>query len=177
VIVRRRADTWGHVDVGAAFRYVFPLDGGSPEPGGLVTLGGRWRRWLALAGAGVENASVATAGAGQLTLRRIPLRAGAGYELPAGRGAFRFELGLLVALWTASTSGIAHPDTATVADPGMYAAVGYRFAITRHVEAFAAIDFEYAFVSESLVVTGTGAVGATPTLWLAPQVGLAGDFL
>jgi hypothetical protein len=163
--------------VGAAFRYAIPLDGGPPEPGGFFTLAGRWRRWLALAGVGVENASVATAGAGQFALRRIPLRAGAGVELHVGRGAFRFEVGPLVALWTAASSGIARPDRATFADPGLYASVGYRFALARHVGVFAALDFEYALVSQSLVVTGTGAVGTTPTLWLAPQVGVATDFL
>jgi hypothetical protein len=105
------------------------------------------------------------------------VRARAGYELPVGRGAFRFELGALAALWSAASTGVARPARVTMADPGLYAAVGYRLALAHHLELFAALDFEYAFIRESLVLTGTGQVGSTPTLWLAPQVGLASDFL
>jgi hypothetical protein len=169
----------GHLDLAASFRWVFPLDGSGSQAGGLLTIAGRWRGWMALVSVGVEDASSAPvpAGTGQVVVRRIPLRAGAAYELSLRRGALRFELGALAAVATAVSTGIAHPDQATFALPGLYAAVGYHLGLARHLAAFVALDFEYALIRESLQVTGTGEVATTPTLWLAPRLGLATDFL
>jgi hypothetical protein len=177
-IATRGARRRGHLDLGAAFRYALPLDGGDPEPGGLITVGVRWRRLLVLVSAGVEAESTAAVqGSGALAVRRIPLRAGVAYELSLPRSALRFELGPMLALASARSTGIAHPGSTLVLLPGAYAAVGYHLGLVGPLTAFVGLDLETSFVRESLAVTGAGAVEQLPLVWLCPRVGLGLDFL
>jgi len=165
------------IQFSAAFRYAVALDTGPSQPGLLAALDARlYRRLYLTVGGGVEGESVAPAGGGSVTLRRVPLRLGLAYEQPIPSGALRFTLGAFVALWTAFTDGIARPDSAIAIDPGAFASIAYHLRLGRAVDLFAGVDVEYAAVSESFTVDGIGPVASTPSWWVCPFAGASLNF-
>lgn len=143
----------------------------------MFRLGIRTSRWLLSAAAGVERASTLPAGNGEVTLRRIPVRAALGIEVPFGPSALRFEIGPMVVLWTAGSTGIVRPTSTTLADFGLHAGVAFHFQLARWIDLFAGVGLDFAVTQEELEVTGIGKVGQTPAWWLCPYAGMALDLL
>ena len=164
-----------HLELGIALRVGLATDGTQLSPGGRLHVGARFRRFVAIVAAGVEQDSTGSDATGSVAMRHIPCVAAMGYEHPIPTGGLRFLGGAAFDVWTAEARGPRYLDRIRSVEPGLHAEAAYRLSLGVFA-AFIGLDLDWLPVRQAFVAPGTGFARDTPALWLSPRVGAAVTF-
>jgi len=155
------------------------LDVAPRTDGSLITGGGgvRWivgGRWLK-GTIGVSGLSPATVelGVAQVRITRVPVDLGLRATYRRGRFELTGELGLELAAVILEGLAVPAAEHGTRLEVGGRATLGARIWFRDRVAPFVAFAVAFFPRPHDLVVEPLGIVGATPYVWLGPQLGLA----
>jgi hypothetical protein len=166
------------VELGAAARWIFPLDGPPSVPAGDVWVGIRvWRRLGISLRAGVGGDWMQSVGGPRdmpvsIHARPFPLSLDVHLDVPLRWGGLRIGVGPTVTVWSLNATGVPRQNTSVTAQPAASLRFAWRVELER-VALSIGFDLTAAFTADKLEIEGIGEVARTPWVTLGPVLDLA----